>query len=98
MKIETRTTGFSSPAADYAHSRLTLCEEKLEDPYFTFYFRISPQIKMSVDDEILIVSRKEVPKFCDTCVGVKDRKFVVYEFGQKVDSHWGVVIGRTFQV
>lgn len=96
MKIETRTTGFSSPGADYVDQRLSLCDEITEDPYFTFYFKSGLSIEhldISKGD-ILVVTRKRPPIGGDVCVGIKNRSFIVYEFGSgEPDQHWGVIIG-----
>ena len=96
MKIETRTTGFSSPGADYVDQRLSLCDEISEDPYFTFYFKAGKSID-SLDitkDDILVVTRKKDPEIGNICVGISDRSFVVYEFGSgEPDHHWGVITG-----
>jgi DNA polymerase V len=94
MKIMTRTTGFASPAADYAHERLALCENTLADPYFTFFFRVDSTVNHPgfKSGDILVVSRKVLAERGNLCVGVKNSRFVVYEYGQDVQSHWGVII------
>lgn len=91
MKIETRTTGFSSPASDYAAERLALCDEHNPDPFFTFYFRSGLDLE-DLDlrkGDIVEVSRRRDPKIEDWCVGVCQGEFVVQRFCH--DSHWGVI-------
>jgi DNA polymerase V len=93
MKIMTRTTGFASPAADYAHERLALCEDTLADPYFTFFFRVDSTLNHPgfKSGDILVVSRKAVPENGQLCVGVENSRFAVYKYGQDIKSHWGVI-------
>lgn len=89
----TRTTGFASPAADYAHERLVLCDDKESDPLFTFFFRIDTGVDHSqfAPGDILAISRMAEPQTGQMCVGIQDKEFVVYEYGQVVNSHWGVI-------
>ena len=94
-RIKTRTSGFSSPATDYAKSRLKIEGIVLEDPYFTFFFRVGEGIKNSIikTGDILIVNRKKDPVDGDICLGVNSEDFVVYRYGKVTpEDHWGVVV------
>ena len=93
--VKTRTTGFSSPATDYATSRLSL-GGIIENPYFTFFFRVGPGINLPriKHGDILVVDRKKDPVKGDICLGVdKSNSFALYRSGKGVpEEHWGVVV------
>jgi hypothetical protein len=94
-KVQTRTSGFSSPASDYVSNRLSIEGIELEDPYFTFFFRVGERIKNPIvkTDDILAVNRKKIPKSGDICLGVTSGDFVLYREGKAIpDEHWGVVV------
>jgi SOS-response transcriptional repressor LexA len=94
-RVKTRTTGFSSPATDYATSRLSL-DGMIENPYFTFFFRVGPGINFPriKHGDILIVDRKKSISKGDICLGVDPKgDFALYRAGRgKPEEHWGVVI------
>jgi hypothetical protein len=94
-RVKTRTTGFSSPATDYATNRLSL-DGIIENPYFTFYFRVGkainfPRIKHG---DILVVDRKREISIGDICLGIDSKgDFALYRAGKGIpEEHWGVVI------
>ncbi len=94
-RVQTRTSGFSSPASDYVSNRLSVEGLKLENPYFTFFFRVgdgisNPTVKAG---EILVVDRKKLPADGDICLGINSNDFVLYRKGKAIpEDHWGVVI------
>lgn len=93
--VKTRTTGFSSPATDYATNRLSL-DGMMENPYFTFFFRVGPAINFPriKSGDVLAVDRKRDPVNGDICLGVdKKNRFALYRQGRGIpEEHWGVVI------
>lgn len=94
-KVQTRTSGFSSPATDYAKSRLSMEGIILEDPYFTFFFRVGRGIHNSIikTGDILVINRKKDPTDGDICLGIDSNDFVIYRYGKVTpEDHWGVVI------
>jgi SOS-response transcriptional repressor LexA len=95
VKVKTRTTGFSSPATDYATNRLSL-DSHIENPYFTFFFRVGPSINFPriKSGDVLVVDRKKDPSGGDICLGVnKEKEFALYRHGRGIpEEHWGVVI------
>jgi SOS-response transcriptional repressor LexA len=94
-RVQTRTSGFSSPASDYVRSRLSIEGIKIEDPYFTFFFSIGGGIKNSIvkTGDILVVNRKKLPQEGDICLGISSDDFVLYRKGKGTpEEHWGVVV------
>jgi SOS-response transcriptional repressor LexA len=94
-QVKTRTTGFSSPATDYATRRLSL-DGMIENPYFTFFFRVGPSINFPriKFGDVLVVDRKKDPSKGDICLGVDNKnRFALYRHGKGIpEEHWGVVI------
>jgi len=66
LKINTQTTGFSSPAENYANKRLDLNDLLVKDFVSTFYFSYDgdnlPEIK---NGNILVVDKSIDPKVGD---------------------------------
>jgi hypothetical protein len=93
--IEAKTTGFSSPAIDYIEKRLGLDGIDLEDPFFSFFFRVGPSINYPSlrECDVLVINRKKDPQEGKVCLGVdKSGEFVLYRKGNAIpDEHWGVV-------
>jgi DNA polymerase V len=94
LEIETRTTGFSSPATDYAEKRLDLNDLVSPNTFSTFYFQVDEKLssKYFRPGNIIVVDRMQDPKVDDFCLGVdEDNEFVIYQFGDDKICLWGKI-------
>lgn len=94
LSVETKTTGFSSPATDYAERRLDVGELVAPNPLTVFYFKAGKELisELFSPGDILVVDRAEDPKTDDICLGVNSkREFAVYKYGTHDLEHWGKI-------
>lgn len=94
LEIETRTTGFSSPATDYAEKRLDLNDLVAPNTFSTFYFRIDDKLtsKYFRPGNIIVVDRMQRPRSGDFCLGVDiNGEFIIYQFGASDIQLWGKI-------
>lgn len=96
LGIETKTTGFSSPAVDYTEKRLEIPGLEIKDPYFTFFFRVGKTINFPTlkSGDVLVVSRSKEIQNGDVCLGINNKgEFSLYRMGNGIpEEHWGVVL------
>jgi DNA polymerase V len=94
LEIQTRTTGFSSPATDYAEKRLDLNDLVAPNTFSTFYFKVDEKLssKYFRSGNIIVVDRMQDPNMDDFCLGVDaDNEFIIYRFGTDGISLWGKI-------
>lgn len=94
LHVETRTTGFSSPAADYAERRLDIGELIAPNPLSVFYFRVGPNISSEFfsNGDILAIDRAEDPIEGDFCLGSNEQgEFSIYRYGSNCLELWGKI-------
>lgn len=94
LQVETKTTGFSSPATDYAERRLDIGDLIAPDPLPIFYFKVGKELvtELFSPGDILAIDRREEPVFGDICLGINSKKeFCIYRFGVNPVEHWGKI-------
>jgi hypothetical protein len=93
LTINTRTTGFGSPARAYAKKRLDLNELIIKDPYATFFFLWEGDSKLGLNyGDYLVIDRSVHPNYEDLVIWVGQEKLEVDYFGN-IDSKklWGTI-------
>ncbi len=94
LLVETKTTGFASPAADYAEKRLDVGELIAPNPLSVYYFKVGPGIKNEHfhEGDILAIDRSEDPKEGDFCLGSNTKgEFSIYRYGIDFLDLWGKI-------
>lgn len=94
LLVKTKTTGFSSPATDYAEERLDVGDLVAPNPLTVFYFKVGKELisDLFFSGDIVVVDRAEDPKYGDICLGISDdRKFSIYKYGINDLEHWGKI-------
>lgn len=92
--VETKTTGFSSPAVDYAEKRLDIGELIAPNPLHIFYFKVGKELvtELFSPGDILTIDRSQTPVCGDICLGVNSAgDFSIYKFGTNNLEHWGKI-------
>ena len=90
ININTKTTGFGSPAETYVNRRLDLNDLIPIDMISTFYFRYSGESREGVNpNDILVVDRSIVPNINDLVITKSDKLVLGKWDGDS--SIWGVV-------
>jgi len=91
LEINSRTTGFASPAESYVDKRLDLNDLIIKDIYSTFYFRYKGEDMFGVKDgDVLVVDKSEILKKGDIVIVVNQKSFKLEEyFGQT--NVWGKI-------
>lgn len=89
LNINSRTTGFASPAESYVDKRLDLNDLIVQNIYTTFYFRyVGPNVFGVKNNNILVIDRSIEPKEHDLVVISDKNSFKIREYeGQ--DNVWG---------
>jgi len=78
--VRLESSGFPSPAADYADCGISLDQSLIEHPEATFFFRASGQELVSegiFDGDLLIVDRSLSPLASQLVVAVADGELVI---------------------
>lgn len=94
LSVETRTTGFSSPAADYAEERLDIGGLVAPNPLSVFYFKVGPDLNNEFfsEGDILAIDRAEDPSEGDFCLGSNQQgEFSIYRYGSNCLELWGKI-------
>ena len=91
LNINSRTTGFASPAESYVDKRLDLNELIVQDVHTTFYFRYSgPDVLGVKNGNVLVIDRANEPRNGDLVVLTEKSFFKIREYdGQQ--NLWGRV-------
>lgn len=91
LNINSRTTGFASPAESYVDKRLDLNQLIIKDFYTTFYFRYNGPDTLGVTKgDVLVIDRSETPSQDDLVVITDKSCFKIRKYeGQ--DNLWGKV-------
>lgn len=89
LKINSRTTGFASPAEAYVNKRLDLNELIITNTYSTFFFRYMGEDILGVKGgSILVIDKSIEPVEGDLVVLTEETTFKIREFrGQ--ENLWG---------
>jgi DNA polymerase V len=91
FKIETETSGFSSPAETYVSERLNPSDLLMQNPMSTFFLSASGNFMDVSDGDILVVDRSREPGFGDKVVLAKSGRLELELYsGQK--EVWGVLM------
>lgn len=99
LKINTKTTGFGSPADGYAESRLDLNNLVIDDPHTTYYFRYSGESKFNIKSgDILVVDKSKDPEIDDLVIFTRDGKIVLDKLTSKEQEIWGTVTWTLSQI
>jgi DNA polymerase V len=89
LKINAKTTGFSSPAESYVDSRLDMNELITPNPYATFYFRYKgPTIYGIKENNIVVVDRSIDPVFNELIVVTTTSGFAIERYVNQANL-WG---------
>ena len=90
-RINSRTTGFASPAESYVDKRLDLNDLIIENVYTTFYFRYSGPSVFGVNQgDVLVIDKSLVPDSGDLVVLTESNHFKLREY-QGQTNVWGKV-------
>lgn len=91
LNINSRTTGFASPAESYVDKRLDLNELIIDDVHTTFYFRyLGPNTLGVKKNDVLVIDKSEVPKNGDLVILTDKTFFKIREYNGQ-DNLWGKV-------
>lgn len=90
FKIETETTGFSSPAETYVSERLNPNDLLMRHPMSTFFLSASGNFMDVSDGDILVVDRSREPECGDKVVLAKSGRLELETYSGQ-ESVWGVL-------
>lgn len=89
LKINSRTTGFASPAESYVNKRLDLNELIITNTYSTFFFRYMGEDSLGVKQgSILVIDKSIDPTEGDLVVLTEDKTFKIRQY-QSQENLWG---------
>lgn len=89
--INTKTSGFASPAETYVDKRLDLNELIVKDIYSTFYFKYSgPNVFGVKQGDVVVVDRSVTPNTGDLVI-LTDKTFFKLREYKGQDNLWGKV-------
>ena len=89
--INTKTSGFASPAEIYVDKRLDLNELIVKDIYSTFYFKYSgPNVFGVKQGDVVVVDRSVTPNTGDLVI-LTDKTFFKLREYKGQDNLWGKV-------
>jgi len=91
LQINSRTTGFASPAESYVDKRLDLNDLIVEDVHTTFYFRYKGPDTLGVKNgNVLVIDRSLQPKIGDLVVISDKTCFKIRKYDNQ-NNLWGKV-------
>lgn len=97
LDIQTKTTGFGSPAESYVDKRLDLNDIIPNDIMTTYYFRYAGEDKLGVKcGDILVVDRSLEPEEGDLIL-IKSDKIFLEKFKKQTEI-WGVITWTLSQI
>ena len=89
LNINTRTSGFASPAESYVTKRLDINELIIDDVHTTFYFRYDgPDIYGLRKGNVIVVDRAKHPKEGEIVVLTREKNFIIDRFNNQPNL-WG---------
>lgn len=99
LQIETKTTGFGSPAESYVEKRLDLNQLIVDDVYTTYYFKWESEEKMGLKKgDILVVDRASLPKEGDLVLVENNDEIKLEIFNHQNNQIWGTVTWTLSQI
>ena len=99
LQIETKTTGFGSPAESYVEKRLDLNQLIVDDVYTTYYFKWGSEEKMGLKKgDILVVDRASLPKEGDLVLVENNDEIKLEIFNHQNNQIWGTVTWTLSQI
>ena len=91
LNINSRTTGFASPAESYVDKRLDLNDLIIENTYTTFYFQYKgPNVLGVKNGNVLVIDRSIQPKEGELVVITDKTHFKIREYDGQPNL-WGRV-------
>lgn len=91
LKINTKTTGFASPAESYVDSRLDLNDLVIYDINSTFYFKYNGNDTLNVKKgNILVIDKSIKPNIDDLIVIILNRSFKISKY-DGTQNVWGKI-------
>lgn len=91
LRINSRTTGFASPAESYVDKRLDLNDLIIENVHTTFYFRyMGPDCLGVKKGSVLVLDKSITPKNGDLVVLTDKTCFKIREYDGQANV-WGKV-------
>lgn len=91
LQINSRTTGFASPAESYVEKRLDLNELIVDNVYTTFYFRyMGPDVLGVKRGNVLVIDKSIDPVEGDLVVLTDKSYFKIREYDGQ-ENLWGKV-------
>ena len=92
LQIETKTTGFGSPAESYVQDRLDLNQLVVQDIYTTYYFKWGAEEKHGIKKgDVLVVDRSVLPKKGDLILVEKEESIKLDIFNEQNNQIWGTI-------
>jgi hypothetical protein len=98
--INTKTTGFGSPARAYVEKRLDPKDLLIDDPYTTFFFQWSGEEKFELKiGDYLVVDRSKIPDIDDLVVWSGEEKLEL-DLYKNIDPEklWGTITWKLCQI
>lgn len=90
LQINTKTTGFGSPAETYVDKRLDLNDLIANDLITTFYFKYAGEQKYNINPgDILVVDKSIDPNLGDLVL-IKSDKILLETYNNQKDL-WGTI-------
>ncbi len=100
LKINTKTTGFGSPARAYVGKRLDPNDLLITDPYSTFFFQWEGEDKLGLNwGDYLVVDRGSIPTPEDIVIVNTDEKLTI-DLYKNIDPEklWGTITWKLCQI
>ena len=92
LEIQTKTTGFGSPAESYVQNRLDLNQLIIQDIYTTYYFRWGGETKHGIQkNDILVVDRATLPNEGDLVLLEFNGSITLEIFNKQNSDIWGTI-------
>jgi hypothetical protein len=100
LTIETKTTGFGSPARAYTGKRLDPNDILIQDPYTTFFFQWEGETKLGLSfGDFLVVDRGVLPQPEDLVVCEKDGRLSCEIYSEiNPEDLWGTITWKLCQL
>jgi len=100
FKINTKTTGFGSPARAYVEKRLDPNDLLITDPYSTFFFQWEGEQKYNLNfGDYLVVDRSSIPNEEDLVIWSGEKKLEVELFKNiHPEKLWGTITWKLCQI
>lgn len=100
LTINTKTTGFGSPARSYVGKRLDTNDLLVKDPYSTFFFLWEGESKFDLEPgDYLIIDRGVAPEANDLVIFSGEEKLQLDLFKNiNPDTLWGSITWKLCQI